>query len=127
MSGLHVLRLLKHSRHAGICGHCQQRITWAVCAPRGKSVPLIAAPIVLWEERTDRDVVFEVVGGDQVHKCPVPAVKAAHAKAPGSPRRRGPKKQPVFAGFSRDRMQQLRDAVEHGTKPSDPSDGGLLF
>jgi hypothetical protein len=119
----YILRLLKGSRHTGLCGRCRQPITWAICAPRGRSVPLIASPIILREERNARDVVYEVVGGDQVHECPVRPAEAGRYDA--QPRRHR-KAGAVFATFSPDRMQQLRDAAT-GAKRMEPSPQRELF
>lgn len=119
MSG-HVLRLLKGTRHAATCGRCQQSITWAICAPRGRHVPLIAAPIVLREERNDRDVVFEIVGGDQVHQCPA-RPKPAKATVPAPVRAaRHIRRQGVFSAFSSDKLHDLRAAIDQGPKPPSP-------
>lgn len=122
-----VLLIVKGSRRHGRCGYCQREITWATLAARGgRNVPLVYAPMILREQTGDTGVVAEVLGFDQIHRCPErKTVARPTSPAPPAPAvRRG---DGVFASFTTDRLQQLRDAVAHPTPKPSPAPQGELF
>lgn len=120
----YALRIANGSRHPGRCGRCHQDITWAILAARGgKSIPLVASPVILRTEKDDRDVVVEVLAFDQIHKCPVPKPKAAaDTRTSSTADRRTPSGAGVFSAFTGDRLKQLREAIDAPKPPADPAD-----
>jgi len=66
-----LLRIVKGSRREVACRRCHKVIALAMCLTRQgpRTLPIAATAFVIREERNSRDVVFEVIGGDQVHRC----------------------------------------------------------
>lgn len=126
------LLIVKGSRRRARCSTCSAEITWATLARRGgKYIPLVAAPVIIRTEKSDRDVLLEVVGFDQIHKCSArPKAKKTSASAANAPWHRSTEPpQPAFSAFSPDRLQQLRNAIapsDHA-RPDKPAQQGRLI
>lgn len=121
------LFIVKGSRRQGHCGRCRHVVTWATLAKRGaKNIPLVASPVILRVDHGTNGVSVEVLGFDQIHRCPVPARPAArptHRMAP----RHVPKHTPAesaYASFTPDRIQQLREQIA-APKPKPPQPSRL--
>lgn len=125
----YALEIVKCSRHSARCRECHQAITWATIAARGgKSVPLAATPLVLREVRGENGVIVEVLGWDQVHRCPV----KKHARPSGSSVRSTPPPSPairsgagVFASFTNEKITELRRRIDQAPAPKPPETGRL--
>lgn len=123
-----VLLIAKGSHRRGRCGYCRRDVTWATLAQRGtKNIALVEAPYILREERTDTDVVVEVLGFDQVHRCP--EKKSSRRRAvgprPPSPTRHAPHADHVFSSFTPERLEALKSQLD--APKEKPPQSGRLF
>lgn len=99
--------LLQEKRDAGRCSFCQMPIVWGHCAPHGTAVPLVATPLrISREERNSAGVLFDVVASDQKHQCPY---RGARRRAEHADMKKG---QHVFAAFTPERIEQLKQQID---------------
>jgi hypothetical protein len=114
------LLIVKGSRRQARCQQCRAVVTWATLARKGgKSIPLVAMPIVLRDEHGENGVVAEVVGFDQIHKCPTRRPTPRPHSTPGHATSDQPAA-PAFATFTPERMAQLRAQLAPKPKPPQP-------